>query len=225
MIVLAFDPSTDVTGVALVEIPESGCPTVLAFASMDATEAMKQATQKHPERRKEDGIRPRLRRIAWTRSEIAGWIADADSRLPLGIDLVAFEKGGGPGSQSDQAGDMALGCYLTISPLLELPLVAVMRGAACTSVGAHTLYREKAGVTYQQKKDKRDRLKAAVIAGVNQRCALFLRSDQDAEADAIAVGIAAGEQWWREQKAQKAAAAQTSMKLRRSPVKKKETVS
>lgn len=219
MIVLGIDPSTDVTGVALVEMPEIGEAKVLLYGSFDATAAMKEKC-KSVKGKKVSAIGARILRIAWTRRQIICWL----EIMLLNIDLVAYELGGGPGTQSDQAGDMALGCYLTIGSILGLPIEGVMRGSACSVAGAHHVYREKAGSTSREKAEKRARLKAAVIAGINQRCGLELDESQDAEADAIAIAIAAGEAAWREQKVQKAAAAQGTLKLRRSPAKKEVAV-
>lgn len=222
MNIIAIDHSTEITGIALVHVPEVGCPQVISSAAFNAKEHLRLLCKERPEIRKESAEKVRQRRIHWTRSMISRWLG----ALPIdGFDLLAYERGGGPGSQSDQAGDWALGAYLTVSHFIELPLVAVMRGSACTSVGAGAVYREKAGSTSPEKAAKRARLKAAVIAGVNQKCGLDLGESDDGRADAIAVGIAAGEAAWREQKVQKAAAAQGTLKLRRSPVKKEKVAS
>lgn len=217
MNIIAIDPSTDVTGIALVHVPEFGSPRVISSAALNAAEYLRTLCKERPEIRKESAEKLRQRRYSWTRQQIARWLSQVDG---YGVDLLAYERGGGPGTQSDQAGDQAIGAYLSLSYFIELPLVAVMRGNACTAVGAGSVYREKAGSTSREKADKRARLKAAVIAGVNQKCCLKLTDSEDGRADAIAVGIAAGEATWRELKAQKAAAAQGDLKLRRSPVKK-----
>jgi hypothetical protein len=115
---------------------------------------------------------------------LSRWLSDKPA-----ITHVAYETQSGRGHASSEALVMAVGNYLTISRLVRVPPTEVNRSAACAIVGASKVYAQPAGATNQEREEKRRRLKQAVICGVNERLGLELRPDQDAEADAIAVGL------------------------------------
>ena len=176
--ILALDPSTDVTGAAIFQLEESGA-TLVAYTAFDAFELTSQPKSRHK-------LVDRLERIAKTRQALSTWLATQ----PV-VECVAYETQIGRGHASSEALVMAVGAYLTLSRLARLELIEVNRSSGCAAVGASRVYAQPSGTTAKEKEAKRARLKAAVIAGVNQKLGLTLREDQDAEADAIAVGLAA----------------------------------
>jgi len=208
--VLAIDPSTDIVGVAQVAVHRCGKVTApcAAFNGFERTGQPKSRT----------GLRDRLDRIAAIRSAMTVWIRD---NVPV-IDLVAYEQQTERGHYATEAINMATGAFLCLPRLSGVPLVGVARVSGCAAVGASGVYREKAGTTLREKTEKKARLKAAVIEGVNELCGLQLASHQDAEADAISVGIAAGRKEWEAVKGKEAKAGQGVLKLRKSPARKSE---
>ncbi len=203
--VLAIDPSTDVVGVALVAVSRGG----LIGAKAAAFDGFTLTGQ--PKSRSD--LRSRLDRIAAIRAAMTIWIRE---NVPA-IDLVAYEQQTERGHYATEAINMATGAFLCLPRLAGVPLEGVARVSGCAAVGASAVYREKAGSTAREKAAKRDRLKQAVIEGVNGLCCLSLDASQDAEADAISVGISAGRKAWAELKAKEGKAAQGSLKLRKSP--------
>jgi Holliday junction resolvasome RuvABC endonuclease subunit len=176
---LALDPSTDVTGAAIFR--EDG--SLAAYTSFDAWELTGQP-------RSRTGLVDRIERIAATRAALAVWLGRREGE-GLTITQVAYETQSGRGHASSEALVMAVGNYLTLSRLSRVPLIEINRSAGCAAVGASGVYAQAAGKTATECEAKRARLKAAVICGVNHALGLELRPDQDAEADAIAVGLAA----------------------------------
>lgn len=176
---LALDPSTDKTGVAILDVESPRLPLLVAYASFDGFEL----TGQPPSR---TTLMDRLERISETRIALASWLTQHE----VALSYVAFETQSGRGHASSEALVMAVGNYLTLPCLRRLPPIEVNRSAGCAAVGASKVYAERAGTTAAEKAAKRARLKAAVIAGVNARMGLSLTPDQDAEADAIAVGLA-----------------------------------
>ena len=177
MKLLALDPSTDVTGVALFDL-ETTPPCLVAYTAFNAFELTGQPKSR-------TGLIDRLERIAVTRMALSRWLSDKPA-----ITHVAYETQSGRGHASSEALVMAVGNYLTISRLVRVPPIEVNRSAGCAAVGASKVYAQPAGKTNAERDEKRRRLKQAVICGVNTRLGLELREDQDAEADAIAVGLA-----------------------------------
>jgi Holliday junction resolvasome RuvABC endonuclease subunit len=177
-ILLALDPSTDVTGAALFDL-EGDAPHLIAYTAFDAFTLSGQP-------RSRAGMIDRLERIAKTRHELAVWLTLQEVEPAY----AAYETQSGRGHASSEALVMAVGAYLTISRLVRVPPIEVNRSAACAAVGASKVYAQPAGATNQERDEKRRRLKQAVICGVNSKLGLSLREDQDAEADAIAVGLA-----------------------------------
>ena len=178
MKLLALDPSTDITGAALFDL-EGEKPCLLAYTSFNAFELTGQPKSR-------TGLIDRLERIAHTRMALSRWLGEQDA-VPT---HVAYETQSGRGHASSEALVMAVGNYLTISRLVRVPPTEVNRSAGCSAVGASKVYAQPAGKTSQERDEKRRRLKQSVICGVNTRLGLELREDQDAEADAIAVGLA-----------------------------------
>lgn len=178
MKLLALDPSTDITGAAVFDL-EGETPRLIAYTSFDAFELTGQPKSRHK-------LEDRLTRIAETRQALAAWL----TQQGIQPEQVAYETQSGRGHASSEALVMAVGAYLTLTCLRGLPLTEVNRSAGCAAVGASKVYAERAGTTNAEKEAKRARLKQAVICGVNARLGLDLQPDQDAEADAIAVGLA-----------------------------------
>jgi Holliday junction resolvasome RuvABC endonuclease subunit len=181
MKILALDPSTDVTGAAIFSLDE-GKATLVAYTAFDAFLLTGQPKSRHK-------LVDRLERISKTRQALSAWLASQSE-----VECVAYETQSGRGYAASEALVMAVGAYLTLSRLSRLEPIEVNRSSACASVGASRVYAQSAGTTAKEKEAKRARLKQAVIAGVNQKLGLSLREDQDAEADAIAVGLAASVQ-------------------------------
>lgn len=212
LVLLAIDPSTDITGAALLSYePATGQFAVLAAAGFDATAAIGTGAD-YP---------TRLRRIAWTRSQLRSWLADSPwTDGGALIAQIAFEAPPPPsrlisGHRTAQAMAQAVGALLTLPMLVASSpaIIEVYRQSACKEAGAGRAYTAPAGTTQAQKDAKRAALKAAVIDGVNARCRMSLRPDQDAEADAIAVGMAACAKLWEAEIARRAKAAQKKMRL------------
>jgi hypothetical protein len=178
MKLLALDPSTDITGAVLFDL-EGDCPKLLAYTSFNAFELTGQPKSRHL-------MIDRLERIAETRLALSRWLGEQDAQPTH----VAYEAQSGRGHASSEALVMAVGNYLTISRLVRVPPTEVNRSAGCAAVGASKVYAQPAGKTNAEKDEKRRRLKQAVIFGVNVKLGLSLREDQDAEADAICVGLA-----------------------------------
>lgn len=179
-IILALDPSTDFTGAALLSVDEAGTAVVVAFTSFDAFDLAGQP-------RSRAGLKDRIARMAATRQALSTWLGQQDTAPSV----VAYETQSGRGHASSEALVMAVGSYLTLSRLVGLPLIEVNRAGGCAAVGASKVYAAPAGATNAERLAKRARLKQAVICGVNARLGLELLADQDAEADALCVGLAA----------------------------------
>ncbi len=187
-LILALDPSTDVTGVAILALHEDGLSSeaqpdilLLSYTALDAF-----ALTGQPKSR--TGLVDRLERIAKTRSALSAWLGTQCEQWGE-INHVAYETQSGRGHASSEALVMAVGAYLTLSRLARVPLIEVNRSSACAAVGASKVYAQPAGATSAQREVKRAHLKQAVICGVNVRLGLTLQPEQDAEADAIAVGL------------------------------------
>jgi Holliday junction resolvasome RuvABC endonuclease subunit len=183
-LILALDPSTDITGAAILQL--NGLEvSLIAYTAFDAFELTGQPKSRHK-------LVDRLARIAETRHALSAWLATQ----PV-VECVAYETQSGRGHASSEALVMAVGAYLTLSRLRRRGLIEVNRSSGCAAVGASKVYSESAGTTAKEKEAKRARLKQAVIAGVNTKMGLTLTEDQDAEADAIAVGLAAASKIYR----------------------------
>lgn len=206
--VLSIDPSTDIVGVALVAVHRCGKVTA-TYAAFNGFELTNQ-----PKSRSD--LRSRLDRIGAIRSAMTIWIRD---NVP-GIDLVAYEQQTERGHYATEAINMATGAFLCLPRLSGVPLEGVARVSACAATGASSVYREKAGATSAEKTAKKKRLKEAVINGVNDLCGLALDLTQDAEADAIAVGIVAGRKTWAELMAKEKKSSQGTLKLRKPAARK-----
>lgn len=207
--ILAIDPSTDITGVALVTIDGLGAVRVPASAAFDGFVLSGQPKSR-------TGLRNRLDRITSIRGEVSRWIAAQN----VVLDGVAYEQQTERGHASTEALNMASGAILTITALKGIELYGIARVSGCAAVGASSVYREPAGKTSAEQAAKKKRLKQAVITGVNNLCGLNLQPDQDAEADAVSVGLAAAHRVLAEIKKVEKGKAQTKMTLRKAPVRK-----
>lgn len=182
--ILALDPSTEITGAAIVSFAAGGASTLSQWKEFNACH-IGRATD----------LASRLRRIAWTRRQLLTFV---DS-WPGAIDLVAYETDTERGHAASEALKMATGAYLTIYPLEGLPVVGITRQAACKASGTLSVYAQRSGTTTAERAAKKRRLKLSVIEWANRRDTFDagLREDQDAIADALAVARAA----WNQQEA------------------------
>ena len=176
--ILALDPSTEVTGIAIVQFDISGKPCRHWAMAINASAQVRGTT-----------LTARLERIRCTRQQIAAYL----STWPGGIDMVAYETDTERGHGSSEALKMAAGAYLSLSALAGLPVVPITRQAACVASGSLFVYRQPAGKTHAEREAKRRRLKAAVVAWANESsfdAGLSHDPEGEAIADALAVARA-----------------------------------
>lgn len=190
--ILAIDPSTEITGVAIVRYTVVKSPS--AWSSAEGGPGLTQwAAFNACHIGRVTDLTSRLKRISWTRQRLLSFVGDWCGA----IDLVAYETDTERGHAASEALKMATGAFLTIYPLVGIPVVAITRQAACKASGTLSVYRQSAGKTSAEKKAKKRRMKLAVIEWANRPDTFDagLREDQDAIADALAVAQAA---WDRE---------------------------
>ena len=108
VVILALDPSTDVTGAAVIRMPARGRPELLAWAWKDATHAEGIA--------KGGDLTARLSRIRWTRLALTGFIHKVRTSF-VAIDIIAYETDTDRGHKPSEALKMAAGAYLSIKLL------------------------------------------------------------------------------------------------------------
>lgn len=199
MSILALDPSTEVTGIALVQFSPEGKPRRCQWKAIDARGAARGTT-----------LAARIARIRHTRKALAVCL----SAWPWPIDLVAYERDTGRGHGSSEALKMAAGAYISLSHLAGLPILPITRQAACVASGTLFVYRQPAGPTRAEREAKRQRLKRAVIAWANEssyNAGLTEGEESEAIADALAVAQAA---WMQEQaRAEKAQRQRLQLRL------------
>lgn len=220
MIILALDPSTAVTGAVVLLYDEHGNRHLIGRHAIDATKIGGS----------DSDMTSRIRRILWTAEHLSAWL----DRCPCPVDLVAYEVDSQRGFNSSEALKMAAGHYLAtvFAALLrryqtrKITVVPITRQAACIVAGCYGIYRSPKGKTAKEQQAKRDRLKAAVIEWANGEFSnIVLGPEEDAVADALAIGQAAynGHQVKRralaEKEAQKALFGRGSG-TRKKPVKK-----
>ena len=166
--ILAIDPSTEITGAAIVSFTMDGHHCLTQWAEFNACHIGRVTD-----------LASRLKRIAWTRRQLLLFV---DSWCGS-IDLVAYETDTERGHAASEALKMATGAYLTIYPLGGLPVVGITRQAACKASGTLSVYGQSAGKTSAEKDAKKRRLKLAVIEWANRQDAFSagLREDQDEE--------------------------------------------
>lgn len=177
--VLALDPSTEVTGIALVQFSPEGKPHRQQWKAIDARGAARGSD-----------LTARIARIRHTRRALAACL----SAWPWAIDMVAYETDTERGHGSSEALKMAAGAYLSLGSLAGIPVVPITRQAACIASGTLFVYRQSAGKTSAEREAKRKRLKAAVLAWANESCfnaGLSQDPEGEAIADALAVAQAA----------------------------------
>ena len=183
--ILGLDPSTDITGAALIKVSATGEVEVLTIRKLNATAILGTRST----------LTARIQRIRWTRTMLSAWL----NSFEYGIDEVAYEMDTQRGFASSEALKMATGAYLSLSTLDSVPVAGITRLAACGVAGCTKLYFEPVkGKSTAEIADKKARLKAAVIAWANARFPeLDLQADDDAIADALAIAVKAGETWYR----------------------------
>lgn len=113
--ILALDPSTDVSGVALLGFGPKGQVTVLGTRALVAG--------KTPGRK---GLAARFARIRRQRADFAAWAGN----LSLPIDLIAYERSFQRGGAASVACPQAAGALLTVSALDGIPVAEVTPQAA-----------------------------------------------------------------------------------------------
>ncbi len=181
--ILALDPATDVTGLALCQFDCHGlirAPQLEKVVSSPIPSGL-------------SSLSARLWRIAAHRNAIESYLFNPVSTHIMGeaqIDAVAFEghtwQGNGDGGVSE-ALSMAAGAYLTIPGLLCKPVYPINPTTARTVYSRRSLERpEKKRVAIQWA-----RLEL-------RRFDIFLSDSDDAKADALAVAFAAWGQWRKE---------------------------
>jgi Holliday junction resolvasome RuvABC endonuclease subunit len=163
-----MDPSTDVTGIAVVS-QEDGQETKVEYAK--AIRA--------------DGKLGRWERIRYTRTQLS-WLRH---RLPMAFDAVAYENPFMRGRDATAAIQQAIGAYLSLSCFAGFEPLPVQPNSAKAALGCSRFL--PTYETWKEREAGRQRGKIEVIHAVNLRFGLDLRDDEDAAADAIAVGLAA----------------------------------
>ncbi len=111
---------------------------------------------------------------------------------------------------------MAAGHYIGLSAFDGLELRAVTRQAACIASNTFSVYREAKGKNALEVRQKKERLKAAVL---NWACETFpdfafnpfCQEEGEAIADALAVGVAAGRAYFSIQRTEAEKAAQKAL--------------
>lgn len=218
--ILALDQSTDVTGVCVVRcLPGVALPELLRHRAIDASGIDK---GRHTPQ-------ARVARIGYTAGVLEGFL---DS-CPWRIDIVSYETDTGRGYQSSQALGWAAGAYLVLPRLAGAQPVAITRQAACIAAGRdiYAVYRQPKGKTASEQTAKRARLKHAVCRWASEIIVDFTHglegpynADQEAIADALAIGVAAWIRHQEEERKRAIAAAQRVLlgKGSRGPRAKKE---
>lgn len=168
--IAALDPSTDITGAALVRFSGKGIPTVLSVGKFKG-EA------------KGTDLRARMERIRSIKLPFIAWFTS----LPACVDLIAYEVAFWRGQAASEAIPMATGAYLSIKPLAGLEIIPV-HGATVKAAYGNTL-----------SGGKREDLKQNCIVWANDQFHLGLSLDlddgDDAIADACAVAVGAWRLW------------------------------
>lgn len=169
MKILALDPSTDITGLAIVSYQggEAEVIRVEAFTGCSL---------------EEDSLMARVGRIADTRQKLLQFVgtARAFEWLASGENfIVAYEQHTDRGRLTSEALSQASGAYLTV--FLGRPIIPVTTEEAKKAWG---------GTRY-----KRAEAKVQVVHWANRRFGLNLAIGQDAIADALAVADAAWARW------------------------------
>jgi hypothetical protein len=204
--IIAIDPSTDITGVALMDVDiDTGAVQVVEVHAYDATAACGKRTT----------LEARCKRIARTREWLGEYVTGLQ-KSDAAPHVVGYETDSGRGHMASEALAWATGNLVCVPSLAGLRVEYVTRLAACYESGAGGVYREPKGATAAEALAKRERLKAAVIAGVNARFGLALLPEDDAKADAVAVGMVVCKRLRKEEWSKRTKAAQKRLKLRKA---------
>lgn len=232
--IIALDPSTDWTGAVLLHVPFEGTPSVLQFTAISGDWSLEGEDISEPRRKAtpEQRLRSVVDRIDRTAFHLRGTVNQWKQDLDGAIDLVAFEDNrympGVPGgSKTTEAMVAAIYHYLAIPQFRGAAFLPITRMSACSAAGpgAIKIFREPAGKSEADKREKRERLKEEVKISVMQKLGVFLpftygREHAEAVCDAAAVGLAAGAKLIEAEKLARAEAAQPKMALRKTPVRK-----
>jgi hypothetical protein len=199
--ILALDPSTDITGIAIVSFDAKGCGEIRHLSGLQGTA------------KDRDSNKQRFARIA----EMRGQLSAKVSSMAWAVDFVAYEipppprssKPGLPplGHLNYAALNQCLGAFMTLSGLRELPLIPVHIQTCKAVYGNHRLA-SAPNIDRAARDTKRDLLKANAIAYVNATFALDLGPTDDNLADAVIVACGAYRNWLRLEKAAAKAKAQ-----------------
>lgn len=186
IVILGLDPSTDVTGAALVAF-DQGTPILCDFAALSAGPVACK-----------DALAARFARIRSIRSQLYAWV----SQLPYAFDVVAFEK---PFIRGDQAGGaihQAIGAFLCDSRLFSASRLLQVNTQQVKAAQ---------GIAWRTQKGERSRAagKAGAIQWAERTFDVKPGSITDAEADAAGVAMAA----YRIIRAEEDKAAQGALKL------------
>lgn len=170
MLVVGLDPSTDITGMAAGYFS----PTRLEIVSTDCTHQFKMQGS-------HSSLTQRLYRISRHREEIEEWLRWLGSE----VEGVAYEMHTGRNREASNALSQAAGSYLTIPDFV---------GKKVWEINSSTAKKVWAGQAF-----KGEECKAKVVQWANNAYGLKLGPEQDAEADAVAVLLAAWQSWRAEQ--------------------------
>ena len=189
--IIAIDPSTDVTGLAVVSFNTSGCPSLQLLSGIRASARRSVSVS--------DSDTERFARIAETRRVLSGLIAS----LPCAVDLVAWEvpppplvvRGAAVGLKAYAAIQQAIGAYLSVTPIRGIPALPV-HVPSCKAVYGNLGLSRAANADKASKEAKRALLKANAIRWANETFALELTASDDGQADALSVACAAFKIWY-----------------------------
>ena len=168
MTILALDPSTSTTGIALVEFVGYSVPTVLYHSAITAGPKADRWT-----------------RIRETRNRLSRVLA----YLPAAFDAVAYEVPFVRGQAATAALHQAIGAYLSLSGFAGFEALPIMPNSAKAALNACRFLPHYE--TSAEQVAGRAHGKALMIDAVNTMFGLCLRPDEDAVADAIGVALAA----------------------------------
>ncbi len=177
--VLALDPSTDVTGVVVLDFDRMGAHLVRAAVAVRGVNEAGYGVGQGRSARAVDTLSDRIQRIAHTRTCLESWLADCPHIGSLSA--CAYEFHTGRGGAPSEAISEATGAYMTIAPLPSLPHYRVNPMTAKAAWGGAALVRADA--------------KIAVVRWARREFGLTLSDTDDAIADALAVAVAAFGQW------------------------------
>jgi Holliday junction resolvasome RuvABC endonuclease subunit len=182
-LIVALDPSTDITGVVLIRFDHRGVPTVLAADSITA------------EAKHRDPLTERVGRIQETAEELGRW---AEEHLLILPDEIAFERVFHRGADATEALMMATGAYLAVPAFAAVNRFRAIPTQTAIAVKQLTAIQRQKNHSSRQQRDKRTAIKYASVCWARRELGLMLPDDADAVADAGAVAVAAWRAWYAE---------------------------